>query len=89
MNYDHSAPVPAAAPDASGVRGRLLCLWQGVLGADALPTRSFIEVGGNSFLAVVLVAGIYDEIGVEIDYLDVLQAGSVADIAESVKLAGG
>jgi hypothetical protein len=60
-------------------------LWREVLGADADPARSFVENGGDSYLAVLVTVRAFEIWQVEIDYLDVLQAPDAAGLE---KLAG-
>jgi acyl carrier protein len=52
-------------------------IWTEVLGADIDPELGFLANGGDSFRAVQLVGRLFDVTGHEVDYLDVLEAGSV------------
>ena len=65
----------------------VVTLWREILGQDADTGASFVAAGGDSFDAVQLTVRIYEELGREIDYLDVLQADASSDIARAVEAA--
>lgn len=76
-------PVPrnAASPPDLAARGRRLReLWAEILGPGADPETGFLDNGGDSFTAVLLVNRIAEETGCEADYLDVLESTGVADL---------
>jgi aryl carrier-like protein len=53
---------------------RVLAIWTEVLGAGADPDLGFLENGGDSFRALTLSNRIFQETGIEIDFLDILEA---------------
>ncbi len=63
-------------------------LWREVLGDGADTDASFIAAGGDSFQAVVLAMRVHEEVGSEIDYLDVLQAETCAAVVRAVRAVG-
>lgn len=63
-------------------------LWQEVLGTDAELGSPFVAAGGDSFRAVVLTLRVYEELGCEIDYLDVLTADGTDDVVRAVEVVG-
>jgi hypothetical protein len=63
-------------PERSVATDGFVQLWRDALGADADPTSSFLANGGDSFRAVVLSIAML-EAGLDVDYLDVLQAPSL------------
>src|SRR4051794_8631903 len=66
------------APEVAGLRE----LWRTVLGLDEIRDgESFIELGGNSILAVQTVFHARERLGLELEASDVLRARSVADLA--------
>ncbi len=60
-------------------------LWRETLGEDADTEVSFIAAGGDSYLAVVLAINIHQEVALEVDYLDILQAEAVSDIVRAIE----
>lgn len=70
----------AAHPGLAARARRLRELWSEVLGPEADPETGFLDNGGDSFIAVLLVNRIAEETGCEADYLDVLEANGVADL---------
>jgi hypothetical protein len=78
---DGPVPQDAALHADPAARGRRLReLWVETLGPDADPETGFLDNGGDSFTAVLLVNRIAEETGWEADYLDVLEATGVADL---------
>lgn len=62
-------------------------LWAEILGPDADPAAGFLDNGGDSFTAVLLVNRIAEATGRRVDYLDVLEAGGLADLDRLVAAA--
>ena len=53
-------------------------LWREILGPSADPSRSFLDNGGDSFHAVLFSTRLYETIGAEVDYLDVLTSDDLS-----------
>ncbi|MBV6699876.1 hypothetical protein KV557_22710 [Kitasatospora aureofaciens] len=66
----------------------LLAVWNEVLGDSADSDLSFMENGGDSFLAVLLSTRAFELWQVEIDYLDVLESQNAAALQELLAQAG-
>ncbi len=78
---DGPVPQDVASHADPAARGRRLReLWVEVLGPDADPETGFLDNGGDSFTAVLLVNRVAEETGWEADYLDVLEAAGAADL---------
>ncbi len=55
-------------------------LWDKALEGQSDRSLGFIANGGDSFQATVLATLVFEHFGVELDYLDVLQAESCSDL---------
>jgi acyl carrier protein len=76
-------PAPAGAvPDC----GRLAAIWVDVLGVAGVgPEDNFVELGGNSILAMQVAARVRAQLGRQVEAADVLLADSLADLAARVE----
>ncbi|MET1071495.1 MAG: non-ribosomal peptide synthetase, partial [Umezawaea sp.] len=82
-------PVPDVSEDVVGtpqsVTGQVELIWRDVLGvSSAAPTDNFIDVGGNSILAIQLASRLRERLAVDLGPADVLLADSLADLATQV-----
>ncbi|WP_224241279.1 polyketide synthase [Hyalangium gracile] len=73
-----SAPVPDAG-GARGVEARLVAIWEAALGVRGLDRRkTFFDAGGDSLVAVHLLARVRDELGVAISMPEFMRDPTVA-----------
>jgi thioesterase domain-containing protein/aryl carrier-like protein len=87
--HEDAAEAPAAfvAP-RSELEARLAAIWCGVLGVERVGVHDdFFDLGGQSILAMRLVARVREELGGEIAVAELLQAPTLEDMAAAV--AGG
>jgi amino acid adenylation domain-containing protein len=90
-----TAATPAATPtvppaDLSGsLAGELRDIWQAVLEVPPAAADSFIDLGGNSVMAVQVATRITQRLGVRVEPADVLLAESLADFARRLAAARG
>jgi acyl carrier protein len=68
-------------------KDRISAMWAEVLGAGADPDLGFLENGGDSFRALTLSDKIFQETGIEIDFLDVLESKGVDSMHSLLKSA--
>ncbi len=69
---------------------RLLAVWNEVLGTARTGVEErFLDLGGNSLKAILLVSRVLSELGARITIRDVFERGTVASLAERLRLAGG
>ena len=66
----------------------LRALWLEVLGAQARFDVGFTANGGDSFKATVFAVRVFKEYGLEVDYLDVLEATDCSAVQRTVASAG-
>lgn len=67
------------------VTRRVERIWRDVLGVDTVrPTDNFIDVGGNSILAIQVASRLREHLDVALEPTDVLLAGSLAELADRV-----
>ncbi|MCX5403584.1 phosphopantetheine-binding protein [Streptomyces sp. NBC_00335] len=83
FDTDSSPILPGNANNSAEVAEGL---WREILGPEANIGTGFLENGGDSFRAVLLVGRIYELTGREIDYLDVLQATEADAIARLIAI---
>ncbi|HEV2736596.1 MAG TPA: amino acid adenylation domain-containing protein, partial [Longimicrobiaceae bacterium] len=84
---------PADAPEHVAPRtpteAALAGIWAEVLGVDRLGAEDdFLELGGHSLLAMRVAARVRESLGVELPLAAVLEARTVAALAERVEAAG-
>jgi acyl carrier protein len=91
IDYQHlpePSPAPAVDCDAGGgsqLIGRLSSIWQDVLGAARVaPEDDFFDLGGDSLAAMRIVARIREAFDVDVDVSLILDAGTVARVAQSL-----
>ncbi|MFE9793915.1 phosphopantetheine-binding protein [Streptomyces goshikiensis] len=84
---DLSAVVAAAGHRAprDPVETRINEIWTALLGVDAGIHGNFFQMGGNSLLAVRLIARIQDEFDVDLPVRAVFQGPTVAEQAAAVE----
>ncbi|MGC4806551.1 non-ribosomal peptide synthetase [Micromonospora sp. DT233] len=87
-----TADLPAADPDTAGsqadpVATALRVIWRDVVGSEPTPTRNFLEMGGNSIMAVQLAGRVQDRLGVRSEPHDVLLAESFTHLADQIRAA--
>ncbi|MGX6607646.1 non-ribosomal peptide synthetase [Micromonosporaceae bacterium Da 78-11] len=82
-------PAAAVAPADDPVIRRLQEIWGDVLGRPTVrPEENFIDLGGNSILAVQVASRLRQRLLVEVEPGDVLLANSMADLAETLRAGG-
>ncbi|WP_431906243.1 non-ribosomal peptide synthetase [Micromonospora carbonacea] len=99
---DAAAPDPAAPGAGAAVAGTdtadgggeadpvtaaLRGIWRDVVGSEPTATRNFLEMGGNSIMAVQLAGRVQDRLGVRSEPHDVLLAESFAHLADQIRVA--
>ncbi|WP_320068821.1 non-ribosomal peptide synthetase [Micromonospora sp. RTGN7] len=86
-------PTPGGAaqagPETDDVTAALRAIWRDVLGSEPTDTRNFLEMGGNSIMAVQLAGRVRERIGVRAEPHDVLLAESFGELADQLRLARG
>ena len=81
-----STDVEAADDQDDPTLAGLRAIWQNVLGlAEIRDGENFIELGGNSILAVQAALRARDRLGIELEPSDVLRARSLADLAATAR----
>ncbi|HEX3129772.1 MAG TPA: amino acid adenylation domain-containing protein, partial [Thermoanaerobaculia bacterium] len=79
----------AFTPPRTVTEQRLAALWAGVLGVDRAGTGdSFFDLGGNSLLAVRMLARVRDGLGAELPLRAVFESPTLAALAERIDAAG-
>ena len=78
-----------AAPEDGGprneVEARLLAIWEEMLGVEGIgPTRNFFDLGGNSFLALRLLARVNREMGSSLQVADLFTGATVRQMADTI-----
>jgi amino acid adenylation domain-containing protein len=82
------APPRATEADPDPVRAATAAIWRDVLGvAEARPADNFLDLGGNSILAVQLASRLRERLAVDLEPADVLLADSLAALVEQVRPA--
>ncbi|MEV0238297.1 beta-ketoacyl synthase N-terminal-like domain-containing protein, partial [Nonomuraea sp. NPDC050786] len=72
------------------VEEQIAAIWQELLGVGPIGVHDeFVELGGHSLLATQVVARVKDELGVEIPMRRLVQASTIAALAEVVGEFGG
>jgi len=71
----------AAAPPADPLTGEIAALWSHSLGCAVTPDTDFFAAGGDSLLAIQLVARLAERFAVALDAHTLLQAPTVARLA--------
>ncbi|MCX5410112.1 amino acid adenylation domain-containing protein (plasmid) [Streptomyces sp. NBC_00335] len=83
------APVaaPAAGPDAplSPAEQRISEIWQDILGREVTAHDHFFRSGGNSILAIRLIAELHDEFDIHLPVRTVFEQPTVAGQAQAVE----
>jgi amino acid adenylation domain-containing protein len=83
------APEYGHGDGAGGFRNeqevRLARIWEEMLGVEGIgPTQNFFELGGNSFLALRLLAQVNRQLGRTLPVADLFTGGTVRQMAESL-----
>ncbi len=73
--------------DPASTGDRISAMWAEVLGAGADPSLGFLENGGDSFRALTLADKIFQETGIEIDFLDILESKGVDSMQNLLRSA--
>ncbi|WFE58706.1 non-ribosomal peptide synthetase [Micromonospora sp. WMMD712] len=73
--------------EADPVTAALRGIWRDVVGSEPTATRNFLEMGGNSIMAVQLAGRVQDRLGVRSEPHDVLLAESFAHLADQIRVA--
>ncbi len=79
--------VDQVALDTGGMTAteqRLAELWQELLSVDVTPNDDFLNIGGNSLLAIQLVARINEIFGVDLSIAEIFRSGTIAAIAGEI-----
>jgi len=87
--HEDAAAAPAAhVPPRSELEARLAAIWREVLGVERVGAHDdFFDLGGQSILAMRLVARVREELGGDVAVAELLQAPTLEDMA--VAVAGG
>ncbi|MEC3979007.1 MupA/Atu3671 family FMN-dependent luciferase-like monooxygenase [Amycolatopsis sp. H20-H5] len=79
------APVGDAAGPSGPVAARVIELWREVLGVEDIgPDDNFLDLGGHSLVATMLLARLRREFGCELSLRDFLETPTVAAIVDRV-----
>jgi aryl carrier-like protein len=81
-----------AESDPGGVRASLTAMWEELisefrpgLGTTALgPDEDLLAAGGTSILAVMMLGRIYDEMGVDVSFGDLLERPTIRGLSQRV-----
>jgi phthiocerol/phenolphthiocerol synthesis type-I polyketide synthase E len=80
-------PVRGSAAPRNALEKQIANLWQELLGVEEADIReSFLELGGNSLMAVQLISRVRDVFGVELPVGDFLRSPTIMAMAEAVAL---
>ncbi|HEX9940303.1 MAG TPA: amino acid adenylation domain-containing protein, partial [Longimicrobium sp.] len=82
--------LPDADPDLDEPRNyeeaRLIPIWEELLGVEGVgPTRSFFELGGNSFLALRLFAQVNRALGCDLPVATLFAGATIRQMADAVR----
>jgi amino acid adenylation domain-containing protein len=87
-NCTNGAADAETGSAAEPVTTRLQRIWQDVLGiAKVRATDNFIDLGGNSILAIQMASRAREQLAVEVEPTDVLLAGTLGDLAAQIRPA--
>jgi len=82
----YGGPAPDADGPADEVEARLLEIWEELLGVEGLaPTRGFFELGGNSLLALRLVAQVNKRLGSRLQVATLFAGATVRHMAAAIR----
>ena len=84
-----SASIPCRSRGSFGPRNplekQIASLWQQLLGIEEVDIReSFLELGGNSLMAVQLISRVRDVFGVDVPVSEFLRSPTIITMAEAV-----
>jgi acyl-coenzyme A synthetase/AMP-(fatty) acid ligase/acyl carrier protein len=87
VDAEESGPTPEVDDP---VLQQVQAIWREVLGRTAVsPGDNFIDLGGNSILAIQVMSRLQQRLSVEIEAADVLLSDSMADLARSLRTGAG
>lgn len=78
--------ISRALPDLT--EERLVVLWQELLEVEAGPDDDFFEIGGNSLLAIALMAKVHRVFGQDIRLGEFLESPTIAHLASQISRGG-
>jgi natural product biosynthesis luciferase-like monooxygenase protein len=82
-----SRPVRQHLGPRNALERQIVDLWQQILGVEQVDIReSFLELGGNSLMAVQLISRVRDVIGVELPVGEFLRSPTVMTMADAIAL---
>ncbi|HEX8245700.1 MAG TPA: MupA/Atu3671 family FMN-dependent luciferase-like monooxygenase, partial [Longimicrobium sp.] len=82
--------APGREPPATVLEARLLEIWEELLGAPGSGvTRSFFDLGGDSFLALRLVGQVARRLGAELPVATLFQGATVREMARAIQAREG
>jgi amino acid adenylation domain-containing protein len=82
---DGAAPQSAYVPPRNEVEARLAEIWAQVLDVERVGVHDdFFDLGGQSILAMRLVARVRDALGTEVAVAELLQAPTLAEMAQAI-----
>jgi amino acid adenylation domain-containing protein len=64
---------------------KLIKIWSEILGTPVTPTMNFFEVGGHSLMAVRIISGINNQIGVKVDLKTFFLHPTISELAEIIE----
>ena len=80
--------TPTFEPPSGETEQKIAAIWQELLGVERVGRfDNFFNLGGNSLLAVSLLARIQDQFAVTIDLVDIFSMSGLSDIAEAVVIS--
>ena len=89
IDAETSASIPCRSRGSFGPRNplekQIATLWQQLLGIEEVDIReSFLELGGNSLMAVQLISRVRDVFGVDVPVSEFLRSPTIITMAEAV-----
>ncbi|HEX5869678.1 MAG TPA: AMP-binding protein, partial [Longimicrobium sp.] len=84
--YGDVEPEAEADGPADETEARLLEIWAEMLGVDEMgPTENFFDLGGNSFLALRLLAQVNRVMGCSLEVSTLFAGGTVRQMAQAIR----
>jgi amino acid adenylation domain-containing protein len=86
---DYGAAGAAFDEPASFVEARLIQVWEELLGVEGIgPSQNFFELGGNSFIALRLMATVNRRLRCDLPLATLFAGGTVRHMAEAIEAQG-
>ena len=78
-------PEPGRRRPLGPTESAIAQIWRGLLRVEVQPDTSFFSLGGNSILAIRMIAAISDEFGVDVPIRAFFEHATIASLAEEVE----